>query len=221
MSTLAKAATGSLIISSGIGVTAHQLSGKTAEPQEDTSVNEDLNNTNISETSTKIETPVLEEEREEKLEEASPSPDAVESKSTETKRDNSFFINNTFGWRTSVRTPKGKDPVVFKGLGGKKPDWIDTLVKPKGICATNDSKCEWSDFLRAKVPVGQKERLEQSARDHAYKKCREIGGGLSDSGTGYPKDWKTCTYYEGYNRETAEFYELNLDNPDLYEQVQK
>ncbi|WP_216082635.1 hypothetical protein [Candidatus Mycoplasma haematohominis] len=220
MSTLAKAATGSLIIGSGIGVTAHQLSGKTAEPQENTSLNEGLNNTNISETSTEIKTPVLEEE---KLEEASPAPAAVESKSTETKRDNSFFINNTFGWRTSVRTPKDKDPVVFKGLYGKnRIDWLDTTSNPRGICkGDNGSKCEWSGFLRAKVPVGQKARLEQSARDHAYKKCREIGGGLSDSGEGYPKDWKTCTYYEGYNRETAGFYELNLDNPDLYEQVQK
>ncbi|GCE63039.1 hypothetical protein [Candidatus Mycoplasma haematohominis] len=117
------------------------------------------------------------------------------------------------------KRPLEKEPIEFKALEGRdRPDWISTSGKERGVCANdNDDKCEWSDFLKAKVPKGEKEKLRNSAINHAHKKCESINGRLSNDPENNQKGWTICTYSEGVESKTTGFYELNLDNEDLYQ----
>ncbi|GCE63040.1 hypothetical protein [Candidatus Mycoplasma haematohominis] len=142
-----------------------------------------------------------------------PKKVTVEGKQEE-KPNNIFDIKHKF-----TRRESSIKPIEFKALEGKgKPKWIDTTNHPQGICATdnNESECEWSDLLRARVPKEKREQLERSAQDHATKKCSSIKGTMKDDTNSNPKGWITCTYSENLYVKSASLYDLNLDNEALY-----
>ncbi|WP_216082623.1 hypothetical protein [Candidatus Mycoplasma haematohominis] len=144
-----------------------------------------------------------------------PKEVAVEDKQKSEEKFDIFDIRNKFGPQKESKIK----PIEFKPLPGKvRPDWIDTSGKDKGICATNkdESKCEWSDLLRARVPKEKREQLERSAQDHAASKCSSIHGKMEDDTNSNPKGWITCTYSESLYEKSANLYDLNLDNEALY-----
>ncbi|WP_216082638.1 hypothetical protein [Candidatus Mycoplasma haematohominis] len=203
MAILTKLTIGLLTLIIGTAITAHQLT----------------NNNYVSEQpaiTKKIDLEITQEELEpDPIEQTSEDDSDTKETKSQRPREGSTIDKSTFFFRPNHTVEK--QPIKFQPIEGKKrPTWLDQLNNTKGSCQDNNT-CEWSALLKAHVPANKKDFLEKSAIAHAYKKCEEIKGVISNSNERYPTGWKSCTYSDLSRTEEATFYELNLDNQDLYE----
>lgn len=202
MSILIKAIVGGATLLIGIAVIAHKLISTSSSEKEtinpvdfeQVSSEDDSKGTKLNQPSVSV---------------AEPKPSSIDDTiSVKVKGDLAAFDPNSKG------APESKE-IEFKVPEGKSRS--DYLVgkqgNRRGICLTELSKCEWSDFLKTYVPIGQKDNLEISAKQHATQKCKEIKGKLEISGENY-----SCTYIDPKTQdsETADLNKLNLDNLSMY-----
>ncbi|WP_216082622.1 hypothetical protein [Candidatus Mycoplasma haematohominis] len=211
MTTLSKSLTaGGVGLGIAGSVATYQLTKSNSEESKQ-QVNTDEDNENASQDSLQ---PKAKEAPQEEHKAQAEQPSAPAQRGTSIADMRVSFFDRTIDNRHLE-----KEPIKFKPIKGKdRPDWISTSRNERGICKDDDgSRCEWSDFLKAKVPKGEKEKLRNSATNHAEKKCKEIKGKLSNDPENNQQGWTICTYSEGVESKTTGFYELNLDNEDLYQ----
>ncbi|GCE63103.1 hypothetical protein [Candidatus Mycoplasma haematohominis] len=231
MSLLAKSAIAATVISAGSAVTAHQLiqnkgsdststqqptDSNTLEVEEQKKVEPEQQITKPQKPTTKRTPPALppRPSTSQRLEHT--SKPAISAASIPA---GSIFDRSRFFGHSGKNTPSRINSIEFKPIEGRdRPTWLDQLPNTKGSCQDdNGIKCEWSDILKAHVPKEKRLKLEQSAMDHATDKCSKINGRMHDDTQTKRKGWQTCHYSENYYAREASFYDLNLDNKELYE----